>query len=276
MSDTSAIVKTARDYYNSESADRFYAQVWGGEDIHIGLYNADTNDIFAASQRTIAKMASFLSISAEQAVLDIGSGYGGPARYLAKTTGCHVTCLNLSEVQNNRNRQLNQEQGLTEKITVVEGNFEALPLKAGAFSVVWSQDAILHSGDRTKVVAEVARVLQSGGDFIFTDIMQHNNCPEGVLAPVLERIHLDSLGSLDFYRSAAAAAGLEVIKFVDLTEHLTNHYRAILAEVNRRQDEVIATCGQDYIKRMKVGLQHWIDAGHQNYLQWGIFHCRKS
>ena len=271
----STVVNTARDYYNSEGADRFYAEVWGGEDIHIGLYESQNDDIFTASHRTVVKIASLLDLTVQDRVLDIGSGYGGAARYLAKTIGCHVTCLNLSEVQNERNRQLNQAQGVTDKITVMDGNFEDIPAEANSCSVVWSQDAILHSGNRRLVVQEVARVLQTGGHFAFTDIMQQDDCPAGVLAPVLDRIHLDSLGSLSFYRQAATQAGLEEVRFVDLTHQLVNHYSAVLAEVNRRYDEVILTCGQDYIDRMKVGLQHWIDAGQQKYLQWGILQFRK-
>jgi sarcosine/dimethylglycine N-methyltransferase len=276
MSYTSTVVNTARDYYNSEGADRFYAQVWGGEDIHIGLYDSQDDDIFSASHRTVVKMASLLEPTAKDTVLDIGAGYGGAARYLAKSAGCHVTCLNLSEVQNERNRQLNQDQGVADKITVIDGNFEEIPADADAFSAVWSQDAILHSGNRQTVIEEVARVLQADGDFIFTDIMQRENCPEGVLDPVLARIHLDSLGSLSFYRQVAAANGMAEIQFVDLTNQLVNHYSAVLAAVNRRQDEVVEACGREYIKRMKVGLQHWIEAGQQQHLQWGILHFRKT
>ena len=33
----SEAVSIARDYYNSDDADNFYAIIWGGEDIHIGL-----------------------------------------------------------------------------------------------------------------------------------------------------------------------------------------------------------------------------------------------
>ncbi|MDH5777270.1 MAG: SAM-dependent methyltransferase, partial [Gammaproteobacteria bacterium] len=36
----SEAVATARDYYNSEDADNFYNIIWGGEDIHIGLYES--------------------------------------------------------------------------------------------------------------------------------------------------------------------------------------------------------------------------------------------
>ncbi|HCE41422.1 MAG TPA: SAM-dependent methyltransferase, partial [Alcanivorax sp.] len=45
-------VNTARDYYNSDDADQFYARVWGGEDIHVGLYENDEEPIFDASRRT--------------------------------------------------------------------------------------------------------------------------------------------------------------------------------------------------------------------------------
>jgi hypothetical protein len=38
MPTDTAATQTARDYYNSADADTFYFQVWGGEDIHVGLY----------------------------------------------------------------------------------------------------------------------------------------------------------------------------------------------------------------------------------------------
>ena len=34
----SEAASTAANYYDSDDADRFYAGIWGGEDIHIGLY----------------------------------------------------------------------------------------------------------------------------------------------------------------------------------------------------------------------------------------------
>ena len=40
---------------------------------------------------------SMAGITADSKVLDVGSGLGGPARYLAKATGCKVTALELQD-----------------------------------------------------------------------------------------------------------------------------------------------------------------------------------
>jgi cyclopropane fatty-acyl-phospholipid synthase-like methyltransferase len=261
---------------DSDDADNFYAITWGGEDIHIGLYEKQDDSIFDASRRTIQRLVSLLTLNKSTKVLDIGSGYGGTARYLIKTVGCHVDCLNLSEVQNKRNRKLTEEQGLSANLSIINGNFEAMNLEDQQYNVVLSQDAILHSGNRQKVFEEVARVLKPGGEFIFTDPMQSNDCPTGVLQPVLERIHLNSMGSIDFYLSIAKELGFETVQVIEMTEQLVNHYSHVLRKIETNYNEILKACSQEYIDRMKVGLNHWIEAGKKDYLSWGILHfCKK-
>ena len=274
---TSRTVDTARDYYDSDDADRYYATIWGGEDIHVGIYESPDESIFDASRRTVELLASTVGpIGTSTGVLDLGSGYGGAARYLAGTFGCHVTALNLSAVENRRARVLNEAAGLERLIEVLDGSFESVPKADASFDLVWSQDAILHSGDRDRVIAEVARVLRPGGSFIFTDPMQSDDCPAGVLAPILDRIHLETLGSPGYYRDAAARHGLELVQFDDLTDQLTTHYGRVLEETEARQSELRATVSTEYIARMKRGLRHWIDGGSAGHLAWGISHFRKK
>lgn len=274
--DHSPSVETARTYYNSDDADNFYATIWGGEDIHIGVYENENDTIFEASHRTVEKMASLLTLNQTAKVLDIGAGYGGSARYLAKTNNCQVDCLNLSETQNQRNRKRNQEQGLTDKIKVIEGDFEAIPLENEQYDLVWSQDAILHSGNRRQVLAEVYRVLKPGGEFIFTDPMQTDDCPPGVLQPVLDRIYLESMGSIGFYTTTATKLGLEKIQILEMSEQLVNHYSHVLQTTEACYNKILKVCSQDYIERMKIGLNHWIEKGKKGYLTWGILHFRKK
>ena len=275
LSDT--VTRTAQDYYNSDSADFFYHSVWGGEDIHIGLYSGGQPGIREASERTVHRMAKELDGPfAGKRVLDIGSGYGGAARYLAKLALMHVDCLNLSEVQNRRNRELNDEQGVANLVSVYDGSFEDIPAEPASYDVVWSQDAILHSGNRRRVFEEVDRVLKPGGQFIFTDPMQADDCPEGVLEPILARIHLASLGSPGFYRRTASELGWSEAGWEDLAHELVNHYSAVRGELRARREDLIPICGEDYVNRMDKGLGHWIEGGSAGHLAWGIFRFRKA
>jgi sarcosine/dimethylglycine N-methyltransferase len=272
-------VETAKTYYDSKDADEFYYNVWGGEDIHIGLYKNQQDDIRTASKRTVMYMAEAVNKSScknkVKKVLDIGSGYGGAARYLAAEYGWNVTCLNLSEVENNRNREKNKKCHLDHLITVREGSFESLPFEDNSFDLVWSEDALLHSGNKEQVFQEVKRVLRPEGEFIFTDPMQSDNCPDGVLGPVLARIHLDQMGSFSFYQDIGEKKGLHLISKEDLTRHLVTHYARVAEETQANYKTMCNVASKDYIDRMLTGLQHWVEAGKNGYLSWGILHFKR-
>lgn len=269
-------VDKAEEYYNSNPTDEFYFKIWGGDHIHVGIYNHSKEPIKDASPRIVQMMASKLNLDTNTKLLDLGSGYGGAARYLAKKFGVQVTCLNLSETQNERNRGLNKKHGLDNLITVVEGNFEDIPFPESSFDIIWSQDAIVHSANRELVVQEVVRVLNDSGEFIFTDLMQTFDCPKSILKPVLDRIHLDSLGSFGFYVEQARKLGVKKIEVQDLSEHLTTHYQRVMEETQDRYIEMVETCGKEYIDKMIQGLKHWVEAGKNDHLSWGIIHMNKS
>lgn len=46
----SAAVAQAEAYYDSPDADSFYFTIWGGEDIHIGMYESDDEPIVPAEE----------------------------------------------------------------------------------------------------------------------------------------------------------------------------------------------------------------------------------
>lgn len=269
----SEVVQTAREYYNSSDADNFYFHVWGGEDIHVGIYASENEPIADASKRTVARMIEMLGpIEKDARVLDLGAGYGGSMRQLVRQTGCQCVALNLSEVENERDREKNREQGLDDRIEVVDGDFTNLAYDDESFDVVWSQDAILHSGDRPRVCAEAARVLKRGGKLIFTDPMQVDDAPTGELQPIYDRIHLESLASPGFYRATLTELGLVEEIFEEHADQLPRHYARVREELIANEDMLERRgVSRDYIERMKTGLQHWVDGGRKGYLTWGIF-----
>ena len=278
MSKSGTAVRAAERYYDSDDADNFYALIWGGEDIHIGLYERPDDDIATASRRTVARMAAMLApLAPTTRVLDVGAGYGGAARYLARHTGAEITCLNLSAVENERNRALTIEQRLSGRIVIVHGSFERIPEPDASFDAVWSQDAILHSGDRRRVLEEIARVLKPRGELIFTDPMQADDVRDpAALQPIYDRLHLSSLASIAFYRAELERLGVEELAVVPLTEHLRTHYARVRAELDARRDELRGRVSDDYVERMLTGLEHWIDGADDGLLAWGILHFSKA
>lgn len=270
-------VDKAEAYYDSDDADAFYSTVWGGTDIHIGLYQSETEDIASASRRTVGAMADKLTvIDAGSQVLDLGAGYGGAARYLAERFGCHVTCLNLSTVQNAENQRQNAEAGLDDKVRVLHGNFEQVPEPDASADVIWSQDAFLHSGQRERVLDEVARLTRPGGEVVFTDPMQTANADPAGLAPILARIHLASLGSPEFYEAGLAARGFSLVEFEDHTAQMARHYTRVAEVVRSNYDAMVGRCSTDYLDAMLKGLAHWVEGAERGNLCWGIFLFRKA
>src|SRR5690625_973513 len=70
-------VSAARHCYTSEDADHVFCSIWGGEDIHVGVYTEPEEDIGTASRRTVETMASKVDLKPGKRVVDLGAGYGG-------------------------------------------------------------------------------------------------------------------------------------------------------------------------------------------------------
>ncbi|WP_246102886.1 methyltransferase domain-containing protein [Streptomyces piniterrae] len=186
--------------------------------------------------------------------------------------------LNLSEVENQRHKELNSARALTDRIEVVDGSFEDIPYPDDRVDVIWSQDAFLHSGNRVQVLEEIARVLRPGGHLIFTDPMAvADGGSTDVLQPILDRIHLDDMGSPGFYTRELNRLGFTAVDdgFEEHRQQLVNHYTRVLEETKRQEAEGLARkISHDYLAQMKKGLGHWIDGGREKHLTWGIFHFR--
>ncbi len=268
-------IEVARSYYNSDDAHNFYYRIWGGEDLHLGIYNSHDDPIFEASRRAIDRIASYADkIDKNTKVIDFGGGFSGSARHLAKKFGCHVTVVNLSETENELGRKMNKEQGLDHLIDIIDGSYDSVPMEDNSFDVVWSEDAMLHSNNKIQIMKEAKRLLKPGGDFIFSDPMQTDDCDESVLQPIYERINLSSMASPGYYKKIAENAGLKLVDFEELSQHLAIHYGKVLEETEKNEEDLKNYVSEEYIQNMKTGLKNWVKGGNEKNLTWGIFHFK--
>ncbi|MFI1796943.1 SAM-dependent methyltransferase [Streptomyces sp. NPDC020379] len=267
----------ARTYYDTSDVDGFYAQAWGGENIHVGIYDNAHEAVAVAARRTVERMAAKTAgaLGSGSTVLDMGSGYGGAARQLAETYGCRVTALNISEVQNRRNHELNLARGLDGLIDVVTGSFHDVPAPDGSFDVVWSQDALCHSGDRPTALREAVRVLRPGGQLVFTDFMAAVDAPAEELRPLTERLAIEEFATLGFYQDQLRELPLADVTFEDLSDHLQTHYDRLTEQVLSPSPTLAASVNATYLDGLRRSLPQVAAACRKGLIVWGIFHAKR-
>lgn len=271
----SEIARLNQDYYDQDDTDLFYQKVSGGEHVHIGLFEREDELLEIAKQRTVESMASLVEIDSSSRVLDLGSGYGGTARFLAKKYGCHVTCLNISKKQNIVNYERNREQKLSQLINVCEGSFEDLAFPDSVFNIVWSQDAIFHTKNPMQVFSEVNRTLVDGGQFTFSVVMSNDDISEEERQLNDFYSTITNFYSLQTYRDVASKVGLSEVQFVDLSQNIAINYSRLLAKMEEIQSEDETAWSQEYFAKMKYRLNTWVEAGEKEIIKWGFLHFHK-
>ncbi|MEI5103048.1 methyltransferase domain-containing protein [Streptomyces sp. PmtG] len=277
VTDTGRVEDATRRYYDSKDVDAFYDAVWGGEDIHTGIYTRAGEPIARASRRTVERVADRLGgLGPGRRVLDLGSGYGGTARHLAEGFGCQVVALNLSAAQNERHRAANVRRGLDSLIEVVTGSFHDVPYAEGHFDAVCSLEAFCHSGDdRARVLGEAARVLKPGGALAFTDIMADEEAPAEALRPAVSRLGVEALATPGFYQRSLTGLGLTEVEFADHSDQLVPHYVRLTEETRARESELRGVISSAYLDHLLDNLPLWADAARGRYLRWGVFSGRR-
>jgi cyclopropane fatty-acyl-phospholipid synthase-like methyltransferase len=162
--------------------------------------------------------AEHFGLTAASRVLDIGSGVGGPARYLAHTTGCHVTAVELQPELHALAVDLTHRSGLDDRVTHLCGDALAIALPDAAFDAAVSWLAILHMPDRRKLFARLAHALRPGGGVYVEDLCMRAPFAPADLRDVHEIVFGMTVTSIADYASDAASAGFADIVTTDLTE----------------------------------------------------------
>lgn len=117
----------------------------------VNLTNLTQDDLTALDQdhyggiEANALLSRKAGITPSHHVLDVCSGMGGPACWLAQKIGCRVTGLELTQSRCQAANRLTAMVGLDEKVEFRCGNAVAIPLADGAFDVAVSQEAFVHA-----------------------------------------------------------------------------------------------------------------------------------
>jgi sarcosine/dimethylglycine N-methyltransferase len=161
-----------------------------------------------------AELAALARITAGMAVLDVGSGLGGPARFLAETCGCRVAGVDLSERFVEAARYLTERTGQSGQVSFETGSALALPFEDGGFDVVLLQHVAMNIADRARLYREIRRVLRSSGRFATFDVVLNSGDPHYPV-PWARTPATSFLLTAEATREAIEAAGFRTLTWRD-------------------------------------------------------------
>lgn len=164
------------------------------------------------------ELAKALSINEATRVVDIGSGLGGPSRYLAETYGCTVQGIDLSRSFVDAARFLAERSGLGAKVTYQCGNALALPFSSDTFDLAWTQHVAMNIADRATLYGEAFRVLRPGGRFAIFDVIAVSQSPLHFPVPWAREREASFLVTADEMRAKLSAQDFRIASWIDCTD----------------------------------------------------------
>jgi len=108
-----------------------------------------------------------LALAADQLLVDLACGAGGPGLWAAKESSSRLIGIDLSPMAVKRASERLGPLGLSGKATFSQGTFEATGLDPGSADAVMSVDALQYVPDKSAALVEVARILRPSGRFAF-------------------------------------------------------------------------------------------------------------
>lgn len=152
-----------------------------------------------------------LNLSRDDHVLEIGSGLGGAARFVADRFGCRVSGIDLTGEYVETGRTLNGWVGLAERIAFHHGSALDTPFDDGAFDAAYMLHVGMNIVDKERLFAEVARVLKPGATFAIYDVMTTGG--ENLVFPVpwATGPETSAVAAPVAYKAALTAGGFEIV-----------------------------------------------------------------
>ncbi len=193
------------------------------------------------------ELAKFAGITADMSVLDVGSGVGGPARFLASTYGCRVTGVDLSEPFVDAARYLTERTGQSEQVSFETASALQLRFDDGYFDVALLQHVAMNISDRVQLYREIRRVLKLSGRFAIYDVVLLSGDPHYPV-PWARTPATSFLLTAAATREAIEPAGFRTLAWQDDTEAANAWFAQLRASGPPPSPNLGVVMGPDFVQ----------------------------
>jgi cyclopropane fatty-acyl-phospholipid synthase-like methyltransferase len=269
--------------YSQEAGTAFYRTVMGdgAPVIHYGIYEGPSASMRQATENATRRLLEIalrkLGAFPPKEIIDLGSGPGGSAHFLAKETSATVTCVDLCPHHNRENETIASMLGIRDRIRTWTASFEKLPSEwIGKFDLAWSQEALCHATDKPPALSEIRRVLRPGGVLVFSDILLSETAPARE-AEVFSKVNaVTKWSTARGHLRDLAEAGFTETEHIDWTPHLNENFRRMRAQIDANRDHMLAEgVPAALLENFAVSLDQRLAWPVGSVLEWGAFVCLK-
>ena len=214
--------------------------------------------------------AAFTSIDH---MLDVCSGMGGPARYIAWKSGCRVTGLDLTASRVAGAIALTQAARMSDRVDFVQGNALEMPFEDNSFTRVIGQEAFAHIPNKKQLISECARVLKPGGRMVFSDIMSHQKLSQDNAGRLFEGMRFSEIATLQDYISWLANVGLTSVQSIDLSSEWTRILVDRHAMYRSLETQTVTRLGREHFDRYDHAYAHFVGLYKSGVLSGALVHA---
>ena len=163
-------------------------------------------------------IANRLPVSGTDHVLDVGSGLGGPARYMAQRFGCRVSGVDLTAEFCDVARHLTSLLGLEERVSFERCDALSMPYRDTAFDGAYSMNVTMNIADKRALYREIHRVLKPGAWLGLSEVVQGPGGEPDYPTPWARTASASFLATADETRANLAASGFAIESLRDTTQ----------------------------------------------------------
>ena len=239
-------IKTMKLY---SRVDRVYAQlrdagIGDGDPIPLEVLNRFDQYHYHGTDAVDEGIAR-LALQSRHRVLEVGSGLGGPARYIASRVGCSVTALELQPDMHEVASRLTRHCGLSHLVWHQRGDILEGPVPSDHFDALFGWLVFLHIPERELLYRRCHEALRPGGHLYVEDMFERGSFTPEEREALAVKAYCRNLPRLEVLRRDLERAGFGDIRIDDLTSPWTEFVSERARAYRANCEHEIALHGED-------------------------------